>query len=143
MIKDFIKVNMKRLLSIFVIAVLFVVLAGCEKPEEKAEQKAEDRYYVKYEVDVSSMYSGDGTYITVNTEKGAQLFKTGKKFSETFGPVSRNFIARMVVYTEYSATVYLRIYACRDKEPFVLKKTEAVSNPSKENPVVATYTIDF
>lgn len=128
---------MKNKLSFFIIiTLLIVILTGC--------QKTNARYYIKYEVDVSSNYSYVETTITVNTDSGEQSFTTGKEFSETFGPVQRNFKAKISAYTNaYQATVNVRIYACRGEESFVLKKTETVDNPKQGNPVEAEYTIDF
>ena len=131
---------MKRLLSIFVIAVLFVVLAGCEKPEEKAE----DRYYVKYEVSIVGGITYSDIYVTVNTEKGVEsFFAKGGTFSETFGPVNHDFVAKIKAYTTRYSKLYIRIYACKGEESFVLKKTVTKDYAEENSPAEAEYRIDF
>ena len=137
---------MKSKLLITSVAILLVVLSGCKKPEEPDEVKVEDRYYVKYEVEINKNISNTN-HITVKTEKGDMSFQTtgNKSFSETFGPVKKNFNARIQVYVEEmrSATVTVRIYVSKGKEAFVLKKINSAIDPLQANPVVAEYTIDF
>lgn len=137
---------MKSKLLITSVAILLVVLSGCKKPEEPDEVKVEDRYYVKYEVEINK-HSSNTNHITVKTENGDMSFQTigNKSFSETFGPVKKNFNARIQVYVEErrSATVTVRIYVSKGKEAFVLKKINSAIDPLQANPVVAEYTIDF
>lgn len=137
---------MKSKLLITSVAILLVVLSGCKKPEEPDEVKVEDRYYVKYEVGINK-YSSNTNHITVKTENGDMSFQTigNKSFSETFGPVKKNFNARIQVYVEErrSVTVTVRIYVSKGKEAFVLKKINSAIDPLQANPVVAEYTIDF
>ena len=134
---------MKKVFSfISVVSVLLCFLTGCSKNDDS---NSKSQYYVKYETDVVSTYSGNITFITVNTEKGELLFNTGKVFSETFGPVGKGFTTRIKAYTNtyYAKSVNVRIYVCRDEEPFVLKETQTAIDPKQENPVVAEYKIDF
>ncbi|MBQ9435437.1 MAG: hypothetical protein IJU33_04850 [Bacteroidales bacterium] len=113
-----------------------VLLTGCERLNV--------RYYIRYEVDVNTNYTGDISFITVNTEYGAQSFNTGKYFSETFGPVTPNFVAKVIAYTSaYQADVNVRIYACRGEESFVLKRTATFKGPTDRYPGILEYAIDF
>lgn len=123
-----------------------LVFASCnDKAATRIEQQANTCYYVKYSVDVSTQQIGNGTHITVNTEKGEQTFNASREFSETFGPVSQNFEAKISTYTTYTvtATVTIHIYVSRGEEPFVLKGTKTMTNPSKQNPAIVEYSIDF
>ena len=135
---------MKKVFSfIFVVSVLLCLLTGCSKNDDS---NSKSQYYVKYEVDVIGSYSyAVITNITVNTEKGKQSFKTGNAFSESFGPVEKDFKAKIIAYVdkERNYNVNARIYVCRDKEPFVLKETQTAIDPKQGNPVVAEYIIDF
>ena len=116
---------------IAVIAVLLVILTGCSTPS--------NRYYIKYEVSINGMENGE-THVTVNTENGEQSFVTPREFTETFGPVKRNFVAKISAYNTalYAATINVRIYACKGEEAFVLKASN--SNNGKTE---AEYRIDF
>jgi hypothetical protein len=121
-----------KLPVIAAIAVLLVLLTGCSTPS--------NRYYVKYEVSINGMENGE-THVTVNTENGEQSFVTPREFSETFGPVKRNFVAKISAYNTvpYSAAITVRIYACKGEEAFVLKASKTVTNGTAE----AEYRIDF
>ena len=123
------------------------VFTNCDRERNgptEIEQQANVCYYINYSVDVSTQQIGNGTHITVNTEKGEQTFNAAWNFSETFGPVSQNFEAKISTYTTYNrATVTIHIYASRGEEPFVLKGIKTMTNPSKQNPVTLEYRIDF
>lgn len=130
----------KRLSVVSIIGVLLVMLTGCSKSVDYYV----DRYYIKYEVDVNSNYTGDISYITVNTNYGELSLNSGRYFSETFGPVKYGFPARICVYTSaYQADVTIRIYASRGGEAFALKKIITVQNPTIQYPAVLEYFIDF
>ena len=123
---------MKSKLPIIAIIVAFLIgLTGCSTPS--------NRYYIKYEVTINGMENGE-THVTVNTENGEQSFVTPREFSETFGPVKRNFLAKISAYNTalYAATINVRIYACKGEEAFVLKAS--ASNNGKAE---AEYRIDF
>ena len=126
---------MKKLLLLFSFAAV-LMMTGCGKDNELDSPENDVRYYVKYEVSVSSSYIGD-LYVDAKTERGTQSFKTSSKlFSETFGPVSKGFAASVTAHTDYTVTgaMHSSIYVCRGEEPFVLKATGSSS---------ADYVIDF
>lgn len=119
---------MKKILLLLSFAAI-LMMTGCGKDNDV-------RYYVKYEVSVSSVHIGD-LYVDAKTEKGTQSFKTSSKvFSETFGPVSKGFAASVTAHTDYSVTggIHSSIYVCRGEEPFVLKATGSSA---------VDYVIDF
>ena len=124
---------MKKVLSfISVVSVLMCLLTGCSKND--------DLYYVKYELIVTGSYAVN-TQITLNTEKGEQSFKSGYEFSETFGPVEKGFMAKIMVSGDRNLSANVRIYVCRGDEPFVLKATNTFTLDSYGK--VMTYKIDF
>lgn len=116
--------------------ILLIFLTGCTKTI--------GRYYIKYEVSVSGNYGGGLTYATVNTENGKQEFDVRSSFSEIFGPVKHNFIARVEAFTKSSnAIVTVRIYACKGEEAFALKETKTMQGPTVKHPLVVEYKINF
>ena len=126
---------MKRILLLLSFAAL-LMMTGCSKDNDQDTPVDGVRYYVRYEVSVSSIYIGD-LFVDAKTEKGIQSFKlSGKLFSETFGPVSKGFAASVTAHADYIVTggYYSSIYVCRGEEPFVLKATGSSS---------ANYVIDF
>ena len=126
---------MKKIILLLSFAAV-MMMTGCGKDNEQDSPENDVRYYVKYEVSVSSIYIGD-LYVDAKTEKGNQLFTTSSKlFSETFGPVSKGFAASVTAHADYTITggIYSSIYVCRGEEPFVLKATGSSS---------ANYVIDF
>lgn len=126
---------MKKTIVFTVMAAVVVLLNACST--------SSNRYYVKYEMTVSSIYSGGSSYVTVNTEKGEQRFQAGRTFSETFGPVKRNFHAEIKAYTQVpQADVNVRIYVCRGDEEFTLKATETAYT-SENNQVRAECWVGY
>ena len=127
------KETMKKL-SILLIGLVTMIMVSCSKDNDDYTQ-INDRYYVRYDVTLSSSYIGTMT-VNVNTEKGAQTFQTSSKiFSETFGPVDKGFKASVSASHDlYYGVLYSSIYVCKGDEPFALKATGASS---------AEYTIDF
>lgn len=127
---------MKKLLLLLSIATV-MIMTGCSKDNDQDSPVNGVRYYVKYEVFVSSSHYGD-LFVDVNTEKGTQSFTIPRSssFSETFGPVSKGFAASVTARTNFTVTggIYSSIYVCRGEEPFVLKATGSSS---------ADYVIDF
>lgn len=65
---------MKKLLLLFAIAAT-ILMTGCTKDDELQTPTGNDvRYYVRYEVSASSLYTFS-MYVNVNTEKGSQSFR--------------------------------------------------------------------
>lgn len=128
--------HMKKFLLIALMLFSCIVLTGCFR--------LNFNYYIRYEMDVNTNYTGDVGFITVSTDHGELSFHTGTTFAETFGPVGPNFTARIRAFsTAHQAQVNLRIYACRGEETFALKKTASFIDPSERYPALLEYTIDF
>lgn len=129
---------MKRFWVLF-FGMLVIIMASCTKEDDLNNHQEQsdntERYYVRYDVTLSSSYIGTMT-VNVNTEKGVQTFQTSSKtFSEIFGPVEKGFKASVSASHDlYYGVLFSRIYVCKGDEPFVLKATGSSS---------AEYTIDF
>jgi hypothetical protein len=123
----------KKIFVLAVVAALIVVLANCSTPN--------NRYYIKYEAQ-STGYSSDDLHVKVNTERGSQEFRAGSSYSETFGPVKRNFHAKIQAYRR-GANTNVRIYVCKGDEEFVLKANGSSMYSGESNPASAECWVDF
>lgn len=144
---------MKRVLLLLILAICSISIS-CSKDDdvinnnngnenqEISEDEEAVRYYVKYEAVLTSKYIGNFFETVVNTDNGLVTFKGGKEFTETFGPVEKGF--RCYIQgndkssSNNSSEVYLKIYVCRENEPFVLKATY-----SGKSGINTTYYINF
>lgn len=129
-----IKETMKKI-SVLLIGLLTMIMVSCSKDNDDSTQ-INDRYYVRYDVTVTTIHIGGTMSLILNTENGMQNFQTTSKvFSETFGPVNKGFNTSVSASTSYSDGILSSsIYVCKGNEPFVLKATGTSS---------AEYTIDF
>lgn len=124
---------MKRLLVIASLVFVSVSLFSCEKVDSDSNKVTEENtdtpnYYVKYQFSCGNKYS---LRFTVETDTGPKSFSgVYSGWSETYGPVSKGFHARISVATG----VNVKIYVCRGQEPFVLKASGDGD---------ASYIIDF
>ena len=125
-----------------VFAVISIFLMGCSnsKEDEPSNSLVETEYYVKYEATVKSAYSTNNISYTVATDNQIQTFKSGKSFTETFGPFKKGFEAYITADARnlYSANCDVRIYISRGNEPFALK-----ANKSGGKLVSTSYKIDY
>lgn len=131
---------MRRYINL-VLAVIGIILMGCSNSkEEPSNSLVETEYYVKYEAVVKSVYSTNNISYTVALDNQIQTFKSGKSFSETFGPFKKGFEASITADASNlsSADCDVRIYVSRANEPFALK-----ANKSGGKLVSASYTIDY
>lgn len=138
----------KKFVLYFVSIMTCMVLLACssnDSHDEVITPQEDTRYYIKYEVNSTSeaglgFMSSYNQTITCTTEKGKEtITKTGNKieWDATYGPFKKGTSVSLNV----SAAVnnHARIYASRDKEPFVIKAEDS----QKSNPIQLSYTIDF
>lgn len=117
------------------------MLWGCgTNNNDEPTSSSFEEYYVKYEADVKSVYIGNNIKYTVYTDTGVQTFTSGKTFSQTFGPVKKDFEASITADANSweIADCNVRIYVCRGNEPFALK-----ANKSGGKAVTVSYIIDY
>ena len=126
------------------------MLLSCSKDDDDdnvENNSVEDtRYYVKYEVKITSLHTGVYRTFTFNTENGEQVLKTTNSsksttWEGTYGPVQKGFLTKFTCRidgSEIDNTCQARIYVSREKEPFVIK-----AESSGTNKISISYKIDF
>lgn len=144
----------KNLLLFFVTFMFSFAFVSCSKDNdnEKKEPIATEepvaieepaRYYVKYEVSFTSHDRYPTGVVKITTEKGTQKINLEQEtktvtWEGTYGPVDKGFKASLECSTLYSNSIHGRIYACREKEPFVIK-----AEGERSSPLLLDYSIDF
>ena len=131
-------------IGVLVIFTLLLTFTACDN----GNGKDNDTYYVKYETSMTSIYIIKKSYIKISTENGIKNIETSPAFSETFGPVSKGFLASLETYLDVSSSlvqtsVTARIYISKNSEPFVLKAFDTSACPMSNNPIKINYKIDF
>lgn len=141
---------MKRLMFLLMIVSATCMLLSCSKDDDNdnvENNSVEDtRYYVKYEVKITSLHTGVYRTFTFNTESGEQVLKTTNSsksttWEGTYGPVKKGFLTKFTCRidgSEIDNTCQARIYVSREKEPFVIK-----AESSGTNKISISYQIDF
>lgn len=112
------------------------------------EPSPSDEYYVKYEVNSSTIYLGGKLDLTIRTEKNEDLTLVinQRTLHETIiGPVSKGFNASMSVMAQGNTfdklKLYTNIYVSKNGSPFSLKKSDSSDEP--RDFVQISYTIDY
>lgn len=134
-----------RFLPVFILvlstAVLFI---SCEKEESRPL----DEYYVKYEVNSSTIYTGGKLDMTIRTEENEnlKLVIDQRTLHETIiGPVEKGFVASMSVTAQGNTydklKLYTNIYVSKNESPFALKKSDGSDEP--RDFVQLSYKIDY
>jgi hypothetical protein len=107
-----------------------------------------DEYYVKYEVNSTTIYIGDKLNVTLNTEKNTNMTLTIDQrilWETVIGPVQKGFNATLSVNsaseTYNQLRLYTNIYVSKNSSPFALKKNDGSDTP--RNSVQINYTIDY
>jgi hypothetical protein len=125
-----------------------IINSSCNEECDNGDIEPIDKYYVKYEVNSSTIYSGGKLDVTINTEKNENLVITisQRNLWETIiGPVQKGFNASMRVEatgeTYDKLTIYTNIYVSKNGSPFALKKSDGSDTP-RDN-VQISYTIDY
>lgn len=121
-----------------ILAFLGILCNSCSKDKDNNE------YYVKYEVDSSTIYYGGKLDVTINTETNnntTYTINTRSPWEIVVGPVRKGFHATLAV--ESPGDSYLKLYTqisvSINGDPFVLKKLDGSDEP--RNSVYIDYTI--
>lgn len=104
------------------------------------------RYYVKYDVEISTRWTNTLNTITFVTDKGVQTLTAegNTNWSATYGPLTLGKIVSLKIIRddnkdyEYGGSNHARIYISKDQEPFVIKAED-----SGGKNLNLSYTIDF
>lgn len=102
-------------------------------------------YFVKYEVQTSSIYSYSNVTIEITTENGIETKQVKRNWDGTFGPISKN--TPIILKVTHEGEDYVlehskftgRISISKDNSPFVLKAEETANG----EPLNMSYSIDF
>lgn len=118
-----------------------IINFGCDKNDS-------DEYYVKYEVDSSTIYFGGRISVEISTEKSNNMtftIDTGPPWETVIGPVQKGFLAKLGVNKVGSPDSQLRLYAkisvSKNGSPFALKLNDGSETP--RNSLQISYEIDF
>jgi hypothetical protein len=141
--------SIRQLLLVRLVWVIIITLGlistGCDNNKEEADP---DEYYVKYEVNSSTIYSGGKLDVTINSETNVPLALTIYQrvlWEAIVGPVEKGFVASMSVKavgeTNNQLKLFTNIYVSKNNSPFALKKTDGSDSPRDQ--VNITYTIDY
>ena len=112
-----------------IISLFILLLCGCSNDNEA---RLESNYYIKYKAKAIKYKVVSKVQVTTETGKQYLTPKT-QIWEQTFGPVSKGFEAKIMVYDQME---YIEIYCSRGEEPFALKA-------STSSGLNLNYTIDY
>jgi hypothetical protein len=119
-----------------------MINVGCDK------KNVVDEYYVKYEVNSSSIYLGGKLNVAIRMETNNItniLVDTRTPWEAIVGPVKKGFNATLDVIKEGEPDSHLKLYAkisvSKNSSPFALKVNDGSDTP--RNSVQISYTIDY
>ena len=114
---------------------------GCTKENK-------DEYYIKYEVNSSTIYYGGKLNVTISTENNNNTtidINTRSPWETVIGPVKKGFTATLQVTKEGSTDSQLKLYTqisvSKNGSPFALKKIDGSDTP--RNSAQINYAIDY
>jgi len=131
--------------NFFLIGILFILIFGiisfgCDNDNS-------DEYYVKYEVNSSTIYVGVKLNVTITNENNSNLaiiINASTPWETIIGPVKKGFNARLNVSCETETynrlTLYTQISVSKNGSPFALKAIDGSDTP--RNSVQISYKID-
>ena len=107
-----------------------------------------DEYYIKYEVNSSTIYSAGKLNVTISTENNNNMtiaINTRSPWETVIGPVKKGFTATLQVTKVGSADSQLKLYTqisvSKNGSPFALKKIDGSDTPRTS--VQLNYAIDY
>ena len=119
-------------------------ISGCKKENTTDPNE----YYVKYEVNSSTIYYGGKLNVTINDENGSnKSFTIDQRvpWDVVIGPVEKGFEAEMLVQaignTQDKLKLYANLYVSKNNGPFALKESNGSDSP--RNNAQLSYIIDF
>jgi len=109
-----------------------LLLSSCDKFSLK-----KDTYYIKYQVESSTIYYGGKLNVEINNENGKSTFVVNQRenWETTIGPVRKGFAASLKATkegwngqtVENHLKLKLRILVSKNNCPFALKKSDEPS----------------
>ncbi len=124
---------------------LSVFTIACKK---ESSNTTASEYYVKYEVNSTTIYIGGKLNLSVTDEKNGQraiTIVTKSPYEVTIGPVKKGFNANLSVSKDGSPDNQLKLYTqisvSKDGGPFALKAINGSDSP--RNSAQVGYTVDW
>lgn len=124
---------MRHLAKLVYLLIFCAFTAGCEKSTTK------DEYYIKYQVESSTIYYGGKLNVQISNETGTLPLVINQKetWETTIGPVSKGFKASLKVTkqgwdglsAENHLKLYLRVQVSKNNGPFALKQNNGSDSP--------------
>ena len=138
----------KYLTPIILLSLLFTI-ANCSKNcDEENDEIVSDIYYVKYEVNSSTIYYGGKLDVRIKKEDNLHttyVVDQRTLWEATIGPVQKGFIADLKVEAQSETydklKLYTNIYVSKNDSPFALKESDGSDTP--RDFVHIDYTIDY
>jgi hypothetical protein len=131
--------------NIFLLMLSFSVFTIACKKESSNTTASE--YYVKYEVNSTTIYIGGKLNLSVTDEKNGQraiTIVTKSPYEVTIGPVKKGFNANLSVSKDGSPDNQLKLYTqisvSKDGGPFALKAINGSDSP--RNSAQVGYTVE-
>ena len=140
----------RNVLILGAILILGFINSGCEKCDidDEDQNVTSDEYYVKYEVNSSTIYIGGKLNVTINTEDNVNktlIVKQRTKWETTIGPVKKGFNAKLSVVAQGETNGQLKLNAAinvsKNDSPFALKEIDDSGIP--RDSLQIQYTIDY
>lgn len=129
--------------SIILVLFIGISLVNCSRDETEDEN-----YYVKYEVNSTTIYSEGKLNVQVNdvnNQKSNFVIKTKTPWDITVGPVKKGFEASINVSEASNnygrLTLQTKISVSKNNAPFAIKYNDDSSTPRAQ--VQSRYVIDF
>jgi hypothetical protein len=134
------------LVGIWSIIIFGIINSGCDTGNGNGENNS-DEYYVKYEVDSSTIYLGVKLNVIIANENDnvAVIINARTSWETIIGPVKKGFNAILKVNCETETynplALYTKISVSKNGSPFALKKIDGSDTP--RNSVQTNYIIDY
>ena len=132
-------------LTLVFIVTFGIINFGCDKKNEKS---VIDEYYVKYQVNSTTIYSGAKLNVTLNSENNKNMTITidqNTQWETVIGPVQKGFNATLKVKSISETNNQLRLYTninvSKNDSPFALKKNDGSDTP--RDSVQISYIINY
>jgi len=137
----------RRVISLLLLVIICAINISCGNDCDDSEiEPAIDEYYVKYELNSSTIYSGGKLDVTITDDDGSnlELVVNQRVLWETIiGPFEKGFIAKLKAEAQSNTfdrlTLYSNIYVSKNGAPFALKEINGSDEP--RDAIQIEYTI--
>lgn len=124
---------MRHLVKLVYLLFFCAFTSGCEKSTTK------DEYYIKYQVESSTIYYGAKLNVQINNVNGSLPFEINQRenWETIIGPVNKGFKASLKATKqgwdgqteEYHLRINIQIQVSKNNGPFAMKQINASNTP--------------